>query len=711
MSPEENARLLSVYMRPWTLHPDHSNERTPLLSQLRRVVGDEYGSRFNDPDASAAQVPDDTGIATQARVASDSSSVEQSSVAHITSSAQQTPHGKRRKVIATDTSTPCTPNKNRNSYVAAWNHYIDGHVVSESNRRYVTNLLAATAARVVEDSDDSTADSDDFNLEGMTPNAGDLDLVEKTLRGIAARSDDDGALGSGKHGSVIHMGRSLWATPPLTSAEQARVEEVFFDDGTFPPCQETLRAAAEAVQNAEDRPAPFGAGTPPSVRYTTTNYGQLLDDWFAKLMCEEAVPNQEQLSVLTRVRERVMDEIELANEGAGLRRLLPTLLQKEEREEPLRGLIHGLPGTGKSRVIKWICRLFSEALGWKHGVEFICVAFQNRVAYAMAGATLHAAGNMSVGSAAASRKLSHNDVDILFTQNQHLRWIIGDEVFMIPDELLGLFAQIQTDAARDTRYKRRDDKTLRPIGGYNLLLFGDMLQIPPIPASAALFLPPINKKSSIAKDALNWFWGDDQDSLNYFAELTIQSRIQDSWYSRFLYECRKGRLSDEMYNYIVGLPTEHPGSWIPDDAGTGYVCCNNKTCTDLHVRWKDMALAGESWSAMQQLECSSCKQERERRNRLVMPQDPRLKMEPFLSAPYVHQNNEPKYHAMLLRAVEEAKHGSCGPRHILWVVAEDTPQNPKEIAGDFAKLKKSVNGFCNTTTKRQQAFLAFSPCT
>ena len=87
------------------------------------------------------------------------------------------------------------------------------------------------------------------------------------------------------------------------------MEEVFFDDGTFPPCQETLRAAAEVAHNAEDRLAPFGAGTPPSVRYTTTNYGQLLDNWFAKLMCEEAVPNQEQLSVLTRVRERAMGEL------------------------------------------------------------------------------------------------------------------------------------------------------------------------------------------------------------------------------------------------------------------------------------------------------------------------------------------------------------------------------------------------------------------
>ena len=164
---------------------------------------------------------------------------------------------------------------------------------------------------------------------------------------------------------------------------------------------------------------------------------------------------------------------------------------------------------------------------------------------------------------------------------------------------------------------------------------------PANPRFCSIVSAPADKKSSIAKDAPNWFWGNDKDSLNYFVELTIQSRIQDLWYSRFLDERRKGRLSDEMYNYIVGLPTEHPGSWIPDVMGTGYVCCHNGACKDLHVHWKDMALAGEPWSVMQQLECSSCKQERDRRNRLVMPEDPRLKIEPFLSPPYVHQNNGP----------------------------------------------------------------------
>ena len=65
--------------------------------------------------------------------------------------------------------------------------------------------------------------------------------------------------------------------------------------------------------------------------------------------------------------------------------------------EPLRGFVHGGPGTGKSKVIKWIRRMFLEALQWTHGVQFMCVTFQNSVAYAMCGSTLHAGGELSVG--------------------------------------------------------------------------------------------------------------------------------------------------------------------------------------------------------------------------------------------------------------------------------------------------------------------------
>ena len=106
-----------------------------------------------------------------------------------------------------------------------------------------------------------------------------------------------------------------------------------------------------------------------------------------------------------------------------------------------------------------------------------------------------------------------------------------------------------------------------------------------------------------------------------------------------------------------------------------------------------MALAGEAWENMQSRKCYVCQMERIRRNRLIAAEDPRVLQEPFLSAPYVHQNNTPKYHAMLLRAVEQAKRGAEGPKHILWVRAQDTPHNPKEVAATPEKVEQKRNRF------------------
>ena len=55
---------------------------------------------------------------------------------------------------------------------------------------------------------------------------------------------------------------------------------------------------------------------------------------------------------------------------------------------------------------------------WTHGTEFQCVAFQNTVAYAMGGLTLHASGDIQIGGASDTRRLDHTDIDVLFTRNQ-----------------------------------------------------------------------------------------------------------------------------------------------------------------------------------------------------------------------------------------------------------------------------------------------------
>ena len=137
---------------------------------------------------------------------------------------------------------------------------------------------------------------------------------------------------------------------------------------------------------------------------------------------------------------------------------------------------------------------------------------------------------------------------------------------------------------------------------------------------------------------------------------------------------------------MTGLPTEHAGSWMTD----GTLKCRSNECAALPAKWKQMARSGVAWGEMQRMECALCRSERERRNRLLDNADARVRQEPYLSAPFIHKNNEPKYHAMLLRAAEHAK---AARSYILWFQAIDIPENPAQIAGSTEKLGKRLQRF------------------
>ena len=117
-----------------------------------------------------------------------------------------------------------------------------------------------------------------------------------------------------------------------------------------------------------------------------------------------------------------------------------------------------------------------------------------------------------------------------------------DEINMVSNILLGDFEYQMSRAARDTRYKKRPDKTRRIFGGYNILFFGDWWQLPPILDSAALFNPPVTIKGERARKVSHMFWKPGNDSINYMQELTLQKRIDDAWYNDVMHECRRGEL-------------------------------------------------------------------------------------------------------------------------------------------------------------------------
>ena len=62
----------------------------------------------------------------------------------------------------------------------------------------------------------------------------------------------------------------------------------------------------------------------------------------------------------------------------------------------MREMIQGLPGSGKSELIKWIRRAFTEVYGYEHGVHFVCIASQNTMAALVNGFTNHSWGGVPV---------------------------------------------------------------------------------------------------------------------------------------------------------------------------------------------------------------------------------------------------------------------------------------------------------------------------
>ena len=100
---------------------------------------------------------------------------------------------------------------------------------------FITNLFAATVAHAVgedtEDEDSGSSDKDTQNREG---HVGYLDLVQKTLKGIAMHSVDGVENGMGHHGATIVLGTKQKSIAPLTDKEERMTQEPCFEAITSP---------------------------------------------------------------------------------------------------------------------------------------------------------------------------------------------------------------------------------------------------------------------------------------------------------------------------------------------------------------------------------------------------------------------------------------------------------------------------------------------
>ena len=372
--------------------------------------------------------------------------------------------------------------------------------------------------------------------------------------------------------------------------------------------------------------------------------------------------------------------------------------------EPVFDLIHGIPGGGKSKVIAWICELFTDVLGWENGTQFVCLAVQNTMAANIGGHTIHHwasipfrddKGKVKGGGGGGKR-----DTRMLYHRCLNMRWILIDEISMVSAELLSELQYLVQQAVRNRgTYKVRSDKSIRVFGGINTLLFGDWWQLRPVRATA-LFDHPSKANTDLAHDGLLLLWAQNRDSVQRVWELTEQKRCPDEFYMAFLTQCRNGDLGFENYLFIHGQPTSSVGSMIP---GAAVPVCNNEDCKRLPARWKEVFKKGVAITVELQTkghpgdpknpdpaktfeeikgECEVCQKERAARSAVAMKkiEDPRFHVHPFATAPYIHQLNDPKHAANVSRSMRWAQEHR---RSVNWVIAHDYPLHRDDQAMFF----------------------------
>ena len=143
--------------------------------------------------------------------------------------------------------------------------------------------------------------------------------------------------------------------------------------------------------------------------------------------------------------------------------------------DPMLAIVHGLPGAGKSEVIKWLKELFG-VLGWSQDGEFMCAAPMISIAALIGGVTVHGLGGLGIdllpgGQPVGTRDTSRAGPNSLYTNLQSVRWLLIDEIENVSVELLVALSMQIADSTRAgmRSFATRLDRSKQVLGGLNVI--------------------------------------------------------------------------------------------------------------------------------------------------------------------------------------------------------------------------------------------------
>ena len=327
-------------------------------------------------------------------------------------------------------------------------------------KRNVGNFLSVYRVRphaeAEGNSDDDGADEPIALTTAQLPGALRTQLPAQRRKRNCAQNDEQG----NRTEEAMRQADALWPTSippqPPTPAQSATYEAI---------CCAAARKAARA------KPATTQHGLLPpkeqsaAVFCAPTHVKDAVRTWSAQL-AETAACNPEQESFCAKVAARVLQELEDSQLEPGV-----------PHSKPLRWVLHGGPGTGKSRTLKLVRKeLFETTLGWTHGIHFQVVSFQAVMAELLEGDTIHHALGLNW---AGEKEQSHLRTLLRTQETLQWRWLILDEFSMVSAELLAQLEQRCREIMRDLSLaKFRDDGAVEAFGGLNVILAGDLYQLP-----------------------------------------------------------------------------------------------------------------------------------------------------------------------------------------------------------------------------------------
>ena len=409
------------------------------------------------------------------------------------------------------------------SFRRTWKSYIRGRVVSDHGAKIIKNFLLSVMAegRHYEDDpkdDEKDASEDDTPLPGTS-----VQRIHEIIDSAARQVEADT---SGKTYSK-----------PMRAAMQS-VESVL--QKVQNSGSQTTTSALEHCRMLGTQDKKSGskvlAGSVQQKKSTVEIYQGNVEarykTWLAEITAGQKHPTAEQMAVLDRAHRRYMVEFqeEACNSinGVGC-------------EEPLLELIHGLPGSGKSTLIGWLCKYFKDVWWWEHEIHFVCLAPMNGMASNIGGCTAHSWGEVGFmkGDVFVESKCgAGNLVSSMSSKCQKLRTLIIDEIENMGGSLLATVEDNVRCGMPDAWYKKRRGVNAafanRLFGGANVLMFGDFWQLPPVGEVAVMGNPFRGAAlySSKVQRILQIFWSSGRDALRHPAtELSVNQRSgADAWH-------------------------------------------------------------------------------------------------------------------------------------------------------------------------------------